>query len=75
MLSLLYVRIFGVQRLPVVIIAAVDARLASETRESRVKRSPALAASEAFAVPGLVHGNEEVAVDDLETTTATQSRR
>ena len=62
-------------KLPVIVVTAVDARLAGETRQGRVEWSATFVASKTFAVPGLVHGNEEVAVDDLETTTAAQSRR
>ncbi len=60
--------------IPVVVFTAVDARLTGETGMSRVEWASALVASEAFAVPSLVHGNEVIAIDNLETAAAAQSR-
>ena len=56
-------------KLPVIVVTAVDARLAGETRQGRVEWSATFVASKTFAVPGLVHCYEKVAIDDLETAT------
>lgn len=60
--------------LPVVVFAAVDARLAGETGQGRVEWPSALVAPETLAVPGFVNGYQVVAIDDLEPAAGANDR-
>ena len=57
-----------------VIVAAVDARLAGETGEGRVQGPSAFVAPEAIAVPCLVDGHQVVSIGDLETAAGADGR-
>ena len=61
--------------LPVVVFAAVDARLTGETGQGRVERPSALVAPETLAVPGLVNGHQVVAIGDLEPAAGADGSR
>ena len=52
--------------LPVVIVAAVDARLAAEARRVRVQRPATLGARQTALVPGALHGHQVETVLDLQ---------